>query len=186
MCTDYTTLGPIGWGGKGKTMSDATRRGKRVAVAAAAIGSAAAPVIFPPTAAAINHPSDTCPGNTFCEWENSPWSKPVQWWGVPAGTLDHDDNYVDNTYSSDHTQGLNDSISSVWNNTDKWVEVFQNKLGGGFSLCLGPGGAVRDLSRIQIQIFPPQTLNDRLSSHYTYSSKPAGCDATSTDQGCSM
>ncbi len=148
----------------------------------AAVGSMAAPMIAPaPAPAAVPHPSDTCPGNTFCEWKNGGFTLPVRWW-APNGSAA---NYRDYTYSSD-SSGLNDSISSVWNNSNRWVEVFQDKNGGGFALCLAPGGAVRDLKQIGIQTFPPEDLGDRLSSHQTYSSQPAGCNAVKSDQGCSM
>jgi len=61
-------------------MHEASRAKRRAAAAAtAAIGSAAVSATLAQPAMA-NHPKDTCPGNTLCEWRDANFQLPVKWW----------------------------------------------------------------------------------------------------------
>jgi hypothetical protein len=179
MCTDYTTLGPASWGGKGKTMSDATRRGKRAAVAAVAataVGSAAAPIISPGTAAASQ---GQCSGGRLCLWEDGGFNSD---YGYRVATEDLD--WSNNTYITS-TRGLNDSVSAVWNNRGGWAKLFRNIGGGGDTLCFAPGAAVSDLTRVTIQ--GTTDWSNRASGHRLYGTgQPSGCDTVEREQGCSL
>lgn len=157
-----------------------------VLAATAAMGSTAVAVINPADAAA-KHPSQSCPGQTFCEWSDSGFNGPVRWWS-PNGS---DSNYSGNHYSNGPSSlTLNDTVSSVWNNSGRWVKLFNDANGGGHTLCVAPGGASNLLSNFKKDPKFPTTWhnnwNDSISSHYTYGGKPSGCEGTVSDQGCSM
>lgn len=158
---------------------------KRTAVAAVAmvaVGSAAAPVIFPASAMA-NHPAASCAGNALCEWQDPGFRGAVQWWN-PRGS---DNTYGNNTFASNPSVPLNDRISSVWNNSNRYVKLFVGASGTGASLCLPPGGAASDLSLIPLGGgLDPGNWTDEITSHYTASIPFSGCTVTKGDQGCSM
>jgi hypothetical protein len=163
-------------------MKDTTLRRKRAAVAAAAtaaVGSAAAPAIFPAPAAAF--PAG-CPGNTICEYFNAGFGLPVQWWN-PGGS---DNTYGNNGYSSNPGVLLNDSISSVWNNSNRWLMLCrvagcENETEWG--LCFGPGKAIPNLSAGSP---PGGTWNDVVSAHRTYGGQPPRCSTFAGYNGCSL
>jgi peptidase inhibitor family I36 len=160
------------------------RKGAALAAAAAA-SSMAVPALSSPTAASARAPSETCPGNILCEWKHNGFNLPVKWWPV-----DHDAwNYDLDRYDSDTSQGLNQSISAVWNNTNRWVGLYSGPNNGGDALCLKPGAAAADLSKVKYGgIFGVGELNfnDKLTSHEFYLSDPGGCDKTLDRQGCSL
>ena len=165
-------------------MINANRARKQVAVAAtatAAIG-VAGPAVFP-AAAAARHPNETCPGHTLCEWADGGFNGPVQWWSSGGS----DRFYSNDTFSSNHSVGLDDQVDAVWNNGPRWVALFSGKDFSQVELCLGPGAAVRDLDFVGIS--PTRTWHNDASSHFTSVSQPAGCNTTIAGpgaQGCSM
>lgn len=163
---------------------------RRAGVAVAVAGSLAGPGILAAPALA-RHPGDTCPGNTLCEWRDINFNLPVQWWN-PNGS---DNSYTDNFYSSAASAGLNDTISSVWNNSNRWVKLCQSAncrygwRGNGnvdseAGLVLPPGTAVADLRGYYG--FYNGFYNDSISAHRTYASRPAIEGYEASQQGCSL
>lgn len=164
--------------------SRAKRRAAAAAAATAAIGSAGLSATFAEPAMA-NHPKDTCPGNTLCEWQNANFEGAVKWWGATSRI----DSYQPYTYDSDHSVGLDPggpfgkgSISSVWNNTNRWVTLCNynacNTTGAPdteFGVCLGPDKAISYLG----------DWNDVLSAHRT-GTAPDHCAAYGSQEGCSL
>jgi hypothetical protein len=121
-----------------------TKKGA-AAAAAAAIGTTVSGAVAEPALAA--HPRDTCPGNTLCEWRDPGFTGPVKWW--PRYVFSESDYSFDH-YDSNTSVGLDNSISSVWNNTDRWVTLCSfascRANGGGpidseFGICVGPNKA---------------------------------------------
>jgi Peptidase inhibitor family I36 len=161
-------------------------RRKGAALTAVVAGSMAAPALLAPTAAPAASPAATCPANTLCEWKNNGFNLPVKWW--PAG---HDAwNYSLDRYDSDTSQGLNDSISSVWNNTNRWVGLFQGANSQNAALCLTPGAGAFDLEKVKyggtFGIIGEHDFGDKLSSHEFFPGDPHVCDKTVSDQACSL
>jgi hypothetical protein len=169
----------------GGEMSNTTRR-QRAAVAAVAIGSAGASAIVAAPAAA--HHKEQCPGNTVCVWEDGKlngdhgFNGAVHWIGPNSIDL-HYDTCPGCVYGSDPSQSLNDSISAVWNNSDRWYQFFQNSDGLGAVLCFEPGAASPDLQNVS---FPGPLLDwsNRISGGQP--GGPGGCDTTITENGCSI
>jgi len=164
--------------------SRAKRRAAAAAAATAAIGSAAVSATLAQPAMA-NHPKDTCPGNTLCEWRDANFQLPVKWW--PNNNPNRIDNYYFYTYDSDHSVGLNESISSIWNNTDHWVTLCNNPACNTtgapdteFGICLGPDKAISNLN------VPGSSWNDSLSAH-RFGTAPDHCAVPpATQEGCSL
>ncbi len=163
-------------------MNDKTRRRTRTtAAAAAAVSSVAGPAILSAHAAA-NDPKATCPGNAICEWEDGGFQTPVMWWSPTSRDLD----YRNNQFASQPSEGLNDRISALWNNTSRYVKFFRNPNGSGATICLTPGGAISDLATVRIPGDEIHDWSNRISGHATYASLPSGCDTTRSTQGCSL
>jgi peptidase inhibitor family I36 len=166
---------------------DASTRTKRRAVAAAAataaIGSAAGSALAEPAIAA--HPSATCPSNTLCEWANPNFTGPVKWWPIyPI----RDDNYADNVYDSNRSVRLDNSVSSIWNNTAYGVYACNHprcSTGGPadneYALCLRPDKAISDMG------VNSTGWNNALSAHRIDSSiDPNKCNTYAEQEGCSL
>lgn len=107
---------------------------------------------------------------------------PVEWYG--NGTPDG--NYAGEVYDSHPGVGLDDSVSSVWNNTNRWVKLCQNVLCIGapdtsWALCFAPGGAHPALGNIV-----PIYTNNASSHGFPPGGKPGGCSHYIYSQGCSM
>jgi Peptidase inhibitor family I36 len=163
-------------------MNDTTRRRKRATVAAAAaVSAAAAPAILAAPATA-NHPKATCPGNVICEWEDGGFQTPVMWWSPTSTDLD----YRNNQFASQPSEGLNDRISALWNNTNRWAKFFRNPHGSGATICLSPGGAISDLATVRVTGDEIHDWSNRISGHATSANNPGGCDVTRSTQGCSL
>jgi hypothetical protein len=156
-----------------------TTRRKRAAVAAAAIGSAGASAIAAAPAAA-EIPS-TCAGNAICEYEDGGYRLPVHWWGAGSADL----NYQGNVYGSDPNVRLDDSISAIVNNNNRWVKFYQDDNRRGYDLCLAPGAGAPNLEFVAIP-GPLPNWSNRISGHESFgSSRPGGCDTVVTAQACS-
>jgi hypothetical protein len=169
--------------------SRAKRRATAAVAATAAIGSAAVPATLAQPAMA-NHPKDTCPGNTLCEWKDANFAGPVKWWSA-TGNID---SYQPYTYDSDHSVGLDPggqyakgTVSSVWNNTNRWVKLCNynacNTTGAPdteYGVCLGPDKAISYLGANN------SGWNDVLSAHRTYTSQPDRCEFYGSQEGCSL
>jgi hypothetical protein len=171
-------------------MSDATRARKRATAAAAAtaaVGSVAAPAVLPASADA-RRPAETCPGYTLCLWEKKDFNLPVNW-SHPLGA---NNDFAGYTYSSDHSVSLNNSVSSVWNNSDRWIKLCQNPycttpIQEPRGLCIAPGVALRDLSIAGVYFGQP--VDNNTSSQYTYTLEPGPTDCytrATGPQGCSL
>jgi hypothetical protein len=178
-------------------MSTPIQRRKRAAVAAAAtvaVSSGAAPLLFPPGAAAYN--KSHCSPNRLCEYSDGGFHGNL----TERGVL-YDLDYRNDTYSGsrvDSEWGLNDSISAVWNHSNRWVMLFQHPGNAGHSICFPPETAVQDLHTVQMKagnviIGGGESWGNRISSHYQYGGRPTNCTgaagATLVDPhqyGCSM
>jgi hypothetical protein len=167
------------------TLSKSKKQTACAAAAVAAVGSIAGSVLAPDALA--SHPSATCPGNTFCEWADGAFNGPVKWWG--AG---NDNAYTNNVYDSNTRVGLNDSVTSIWNNTSQWKVVYWDTGQRGDTICIAPSMASRSLTEYAhggTPVFGTGNWNDEISSHASYSYHPAGCTYTINDNnhlGCSM
>jgi hypothetical protein len=144
------------------------------AAASAAIGPVAAEAVFPDAAAAV---PPFCRGNAVCLYRDNGFA------GTIAAFSGGDDNYAAhdgfaaNTYVNG--QPLNDSVSSVWNNTNRYVRLCvnagcsPNPLEG---YCLGPGAALN----------LPQGFADRISAHQFNPALSSCFDIRTGPQGCSI
>lgn len=169
-----------------KEVAHAARRRAIVAKvgAVAAVSAVAVPFTANPASAAKSQ----CTGDSLCQWEDGGFNSAFRSWGSSSADVDYrDNNYFNNG------GGLNDSISSIWNNSGRWVKMYRDLNGAGDTICLAPGMAVSDLHNQKIDpgdIIPPiDTWGNRMSGHRTYASQPAGCDVTINDDnhlGCSM
>src|SRR3954452_22611222 len=110
-----------------------TRPGTRAMVTAAALGSAGASAILAAPAAA--HIPGDCAPNAICEYEDGGYKTSGKWWGT--GSTDF--NYRDDTYDFGARVGLDDSISAIVNNTNRWVVFAQDDQLRGYHLCMSPG-----------------------------------------------
>lgn len=158
------------------------RRWKHAAATAAAAASLAAGIAILAAPATADDPTKTCPKNSICEWEDGGYQTPVRWWVSTAKDL----NYSDNHYFGPERVRLNDTISSVWNNSSRWVKFFKNSNASGNNLCVGPHTKVRDLELIQRAPDPnPESdWSNQISGHFTegYSgaSPPPDCNKVLT------
>lgn len=174
-------------------MQKPSRTKKRVAAAAAAtaaIGSVGGLTTFAEPAMAA-HPSQTCPGNTLCEWADANFEGPVKWWGKYSRI----DNYRNYHYDSNTSVPMDpngphgtapSNVSSVWNNTDRWVTLcnnwYCNSTGASdteLGICLGPDKAISYLG------VNGSSWNDVLSSHRT-GTAPDHCAYWGSQEGCSL
>jgi len=163
-----------------------TKRRAATAVAAtAAIGSMGASGALAESALA-NHPRDTCPGNTICEWQDANFAGGVKWWASNSRI----DNYRGLHYDSAQSVLLDpgnpfgsgsSGISSVWNNTGRWVTLCNAPTCSAtgpdteFGVCLGPDKAINYLG----------DWNDVLSAHRTGTAADH-CAAYGSQEGCSL
>jgi hypothetical protein len=170
--------------------SRAKRRAAAAAAATAAIGSAGVSATFAEPAMAA-HPNQTCPGNTLCEWADANFEGPVKWWGKYSRI----DNYRLYNYDSNTSVPMDpngphgtapSNVSSVWNNTDRWVTLcnnwYCNSTGAPdteFGICLGPDKAISYLG------VNGSGWNDVLSSHRT-GTAPDHCAYYGSQEGCSL
>lgn len=142
-----------------------------IAAATAAVGSAA-PAIFAESADAAR-PADTCPGNTFCMWENARFVLPVEW-DSPTGSK----SFGSDGYDSHPSVPLNNTVSSAWNNSNRWIKLCDQPSCApfGYGLCFAPGGAAPEL----------QQFSNWASFYHSSGGDPGLCSHYITAQGCSM
>lgn len=173
-------------------MHEASRTKRRTATAVAAtaaIGSVGVSAAFAESALAA-HPSATCPGNTFCEWQDANFEGGVKWWGkysrVDSYRGIHYDSAPSVLIDPGYPYGSGPSgISSVWNNTDRWVTLCNNPTCSAtgpdteFGICLGPDRAISNLN------VPGSEWNDTLSAHRT-GTAPDHCKTYGSQHGCSL
>lgn len=99
-----------------------TRKGRRraavTAAATAAIAPMAVPAIAPDSAAAS--PPPYCGSNTVCVYEGPNFSQSIGYLSQNVG----DTNLADNRFVDGST--MNDNISAIWNNSNKWAHFCQN------------------------------------------------------------
>jgi hypothetical protein len=163
------------------------RHAAAAAAATAAIGSAAVSATLAQPAMA-NHPKDTCPGNTLCEWKDANFQGPVKWWGANSRI----DSYFPYFYDSDTSVPMDPNgqygtgtVSSVWNNTNRWVTLCDRNAcknagvtDAEFGVCLGPDKAFSYLG-------DAAGWNDVLSAHRT-GTAPDHCAVYGSQEGCSL
>jgi hypothetical protein len=132
----------------------------------------------------------------LCMWDQKNFDFPVVWFypGHNPVSGPHHPNYLHYRYSSDFDRWLNDTVSSVWNNSNRWVKICWAAYCAGahepMGICIAPGGAARDLS-VADNIYgnPPARINNAISAHYTYASRPdpgTHCYTIIRQQGCSL
>jgi hypothetical protein len=178
-------------------LSNSTQQRKRAAVAAAAtvaVGAGAAPMLFPAGAAAYGHAD--CSPDRLCLYSDGGFRNNL----TERGVL-YDADYRDNTYTGrdvdgNHEWNLNDSISSVWNHSNRWVLLFQNVGFSGHRICFPPETAVRDLHVVQMKpgtiVSGGDSWGNRISGHYQYGGRPSDCNSSGStlvpesQYGCSM
>lgn len=150
-----------------------TRKGRRraavTAAATAAIAPLAVPAIAPDSAAAS--PPPYCPGNTVCVYEGPNFSQSVGYLSPDVGGDMPGKRFVDGST-------MNDNISSIWNNSNKWAHFCQNiSCGSGWNFCLAPGVASGNLI----------LYDNQISSWFPNPSGPWPCShAVYGPQGCSL
>ena len=177
-------------------------REKRLAAAGLAGVALTASALAAEPADAATYTKPYCTGNTLCEFSQGGFANNFARWVMTAHPVPIQ-NYSDWKYevtSLDTEKSLNDSISSIWNNTNRWVVLFQNNTYGGHRICFPPGTAVRDLHQVQMKAGwviggGGESWGNRISSHWVYgSSAPSDCNGDSagstlvpaSQQGCSM
>jgi hypothetical protein len=162
-------------------LSTPIQRRKRAAVAAAAtvaVSSGAAPLVFPAGAAAYNR--GDCSPNRLCLYSDGGFQHNLT---ERAKLADQD--YTDNEYSGlipdPAERRLNDTVSAVWNNTNRWVHLFEHVGQAGNRICFPPATAVRDLHTVQMK--PGFVLGgdgpkwgNVISGHHMYSGRPSDCN----------
>jgi peptidase inhibitor family I36 len=163
---------------------------KQIGIAAMVSGAVAAPAVIAEPALA-QHPSDTCPAHTLCEWgvDNFNGNGPVKWWG-------RDDNsyaigpYPDGDHFDNFKQyRLNDKTQSFWNNASRWVKICPNagcREGSGAGPFIGRNGPGYCFAPGQASAIAPGNF----SAHYFFGGHPGNClDESWTrplPQGCSL
>jgi hypothetical protein len=146
-----------------------------LAAATAVIGPVAGQAIFPAAAAAV---PPYCRGNSVCLYRDVGFSGTLQAFSGDDDNYAAHNGFAANTYANG--QALNDSVSSVWNNSNRYVRLCTN---AGCSpnplegYCLAPGVATRSL---------PQGFADRISAHQFNPSFSSCFDIQSSPQGCSI
>jgi hypothetical protein len=63
--------------------------------------------------------------------------------GGVASRADDDSTFTNNTFSDGSP--MNDNVSSVSNQTGRWILVYNDSNYGGWRMCIGPGGRVFDM-----------------------------------------
>jgi hypothetical protein len=180
-------------------MSTSTQNRKRAAVAAAAtvaVGSGAA-TLAAESALANTYTKGFCQTNHLCEWSDGGFANNWKNWSSTSV----DANYSNNNYDYlgfDSEHNLNDSISAVWNHSNRWAMLFRNDTYGSNRICFPPETAVRDLHVVKLEAGTIQIIHsgaswgNRVSSHQMYGSRPSDCEATGSTMvppgqyGCSM
>jgi hypothetical protein len=150
-----------------------TRKGRRraavTAAATAAIAPMAVPAIAPDSAAAS--PPPYCGSNTVCVYKGPNFSQSIGYLSPNVG----DTNLADNRFVDGST--MNDNISAIWNNSNKWAHFCQNPTCGtnGWNFCLAPGVASGNLILYdnQISSWAPNSSGPTPCSHAIYG--PQGC-----------
>jgi Peptidase inhibitor family I36 len=151
-------------------------------VTAAAIGPAALAAVLPQAASAS--PPPYCPGNTLCLYRDPGFGGSIAFFN-PRGSDDNyaaHDGYAANTFVDGSP--LDDRVSSIWNNSNRYVQFCQNPNCGNGStvLCLEPGVAVSSL------YFYSYSFDNMISAHHTnspYAMHVCTVDRTAP-QGCSL
>jgi hypothetical protein len=178
-------------------MTEFARDGRGLAAAGIASAALAGPALLAESADAATYTKGFCQGNHLCEWSQGGFANNWKNWSATS----RDPNYTNNQYDYldfDSEDGLNDSISSVWNNTNQYAMLFRNDTYGSNRICFPPGTAVRDMHTVKLTngiIQLPgggDSWGNRVSSHIMYSYKPSDCQADGStmvpagQQGCSM
>jgi len=85
-----------------------------------------------------------------------------------------DANYESNDFEGTSTD-IGDKVSSVFNNTDRWVAFFEHDTYQGDAVCVAPRTRVNDLGDYNLNHAvnqPFSSLEDEASSHRTYTTRP--------------
>jgi len=110
-----------------------------------------------------------CPANRICLWEHGNYQGKLFTTALASIA-----NYQDYNFPGS-SQDVNDDVSSLFNNTSKWVVFFRDSNYGDKAICVGPG---KKHPRLGDFVFNPicgspcGTMDNRLSSHKTYASRP--------------
>lgn len=160
------------------------RRRMRVALFAAAVSTALAAI--PATAGATQFIIDSryvthadpagCSAGVLCVYQNENWG------GSKAQrSTTNDGDWRNNTYANG--ANLNDSATSIFNNSSRSMRVFRDTGFGGHVLCLAADTGVLDLRRvewIEDQWWGPQLNNfsDRASGHSSHAESVANLNCS--------
>jgi hypothetical protein len=184
-------------------MSTSTQQRKRaaVAVSAGAVLAVSALAAEPAGAETFTKTKGYCTGNTLCEFSDGGFTNNFARWVFNTPPVDIDD-YSKWNYEVtflDSEKNLGDSISSIWNNSNRWVVLFQKDHQRGNHICFPPGTAVNDLHTVQMTggwVIRSGGTNwgNQISSHRIYGgSTPGFCNPGSdgtivpaNQYGCSM
>jgi hypothetical protein len=172
-------------------------KGHGLAVAGIASVALTVPALAAGTAQANTYTKSACAGNHLCLWSDGGFSNNWKLWGATSADSDYNNDLYNRT-NYDSEVFLNDSASSVWNNTDQYAMLFRDNTYGGNRICFPPGTAVRDLHVVKLEAGQIQIIRsgaswgNRISSHRMYSYRPSDCQADgstmvpTSQQGCSM
>jgi hypothetical protein len=173
--------------------------GKGTSLAATGIATLAltAPMLDVDPAHAATYDKGFCQSDHMCEWSQGGFANNFIQWNRNSVVYDYNQNeYV--VTSLDDEDGLNDTISSIWNNTDQYAMLFRDNTFASNRICFPPGTAVRDLHKVKLSnglIQLPgggDSWGNRISSHRMYPYKPSDCSADGSTMvppgqlGCSM
>jgi hypothetical protein len=182
-------------------MTRSTRDRKRLAAAGIASAALTASALAAEPADAYTKTKGYCTGNTLCEFSDGGFTNNFARWvfNTPPQPIDDYSQWQYEVTFLDSEKNLNDSISSIWNNSNRWVVLFEHDHQRGNHICFPPGTAVNDLHVVQMTsgwvIRTGGTpWGNQISSHSIYgSSTPGFCNPGSdgtlvpaAQQGCSI
>lgn len=120
-------------------------------------GVLALPVVLSMTTGAASADARTCDPGEWCVWSGQFGGAFDQ---VAAANLRTDEDLENNTYDTDGSRNQHNTISSVWNRTNKVVKLFDPKGTPGLAMgCVGPG------KKINLVNFGQPPWGDRTSSY---------------------
>jgi Peptidase inhibitor family I36 len=181
-------------------MTAAALDGKGTSLAATGIATLAltAPMLNAEPADAATYTKGACQANSLCEWSQGGFANNYAVWYTNYSAVPDYRDWIYNETGLDSEDSLNDTVSSVWNNTNRYAMLFRNNTYGSNRICFPPGTAVRDLHVVKLENGPIQlpgggdSWGNRISSHRLYTYKPSDCSATGSttvpdgQRGCSM
>jgi hypothetical protein len=101
---------------------------------------------------------DECPDDKLCLRKDTNFQGEKQHFAVDDNEDDYDTQTWDGT-----SDGVDNDTSSVVNNTDRWVMLFQDEGYQGQIICMGPHSSVARLGQFEFDFI--HTMDNRLSSH---------------------